>query len=217
MKKIPVTLFIVSALLFILPEKTEAQSLKDILKSETAQKVIDAVKEATALKFEDLQGTWQYKGAACQFKSEELLQKAGGIALGETMEGKLEKAYEKAGIRTGNFSYTFNHDSTFTCQIGKKELKGTYAYDSSNQILTLSHGALNVENNDRSLVVKSCHSAMRVQLSGKKDGTTFLFNADRLLKLVTLLSGYSKSSTLSAVNKVAQQYDGMMLGFDLQK
>ena len=158
MKKIPVTLFIVSALLF-LPEKTEAQSLKDILKSETAQKVIDAVKEATALKFEDLQGTWQYKGAACQFKSEELLQKAAGIALGETMEGKLEKAYEKAGIRTGNFSYTFNHDSTFTCQIGKKEL----------------------------------------------------------LKLVTLLSGYSKSSTLSAVNKVAQQYNGMMLGFDLQK
>ena len=109
---------------------------------------------------------------------------------------------EKAGIRTGNFSYTFNHDSTFTCQIGKKELKGTYAYDSSNQILTLSYfGLLNTE----------------VQLSGKKDGTAFLFNADRLLKLVTLLSGYSKSSTLSAVNKVAQQYDGMMLGFDLQK
>ena len=149
-----------------------------------------------------MQGTWQYKGAACQFKSEELLQKAGGIALGETMEGKLEKAYEKAGIRTGNFSYTFNHDSTFTCQIGKKELKGSYAYDSSKQILTLSYfGLLNTE----------------VQLSGKKDGTAFLFNADRLLKLVTLLSGYSKSSTLSAVNKVAQQYNGMMLGFDLQK
>ena len=37
MKKIPVTLFIVSALLFILPEKTEAQSLKDILKSESTQ------------------------------------------------------------------------------------------------------------------------------------------------------------------------------------
>ena len=28
MKKIPVTLFVVSALFFILPEKTEAQSLK---------------------------------------------------------------------------------------------------------------------------------------------------------------------------------------------
>lgn len=202
MKKISVTLFAVSTLFFIHPGKTEAQSLKDILKSETAQKVINAVKEATALKFEDLQGTWQYQGAACQFKSEELLQKAGGIALGETMKDKLEKAYEKAGIRTGNFSYTFNSDSTFTCQIGKKELKGTYAYDNSNQVLTLSYfGLLNTE----------------VQLSKKNDGTTFLFNADRLLKLVTLLSGYSKSSTLSAVNKVAQQYDGMMLGFDLQK
>ncbi len=30
-----------------------------------------------------------------------------------------------------------------------------------NQILTLSHGALNIAKNDRSLVVKSCHSAMR--------------------------------------------------------
>ena len=30
-----------------------------------------------------------------------------------------------------------------------------------NQILTLSHGALNVAKNDRSLVMKSCHSAMR--------------------------------------------------------
>ena len=118
------------------------------------------------------------------------------------MEGKLEKAYEKAGIRAGNFSYTFNNDSTFTCQIGKKELKGTYAYDISNQVLTLSYlGLLNTE----------------VQLSRKNDGTAFLFNADRLLKLVTLLSGYSKSGTLSAVNKIAQQYDGMMLGFDLQK
>ena len=92
MKKDPGYLICSLGFIFHPPEKTEAQSLKDILKSETAQKVIDAVKEATALKFEDLQGTWQYKGAACQFKSEELLQKAGGIALGETMEGKLEKS-----------------------------------------------------------------------------------------------------------------------------
>ena len=50
MKKIPVTLFVVSALFFILPEKTEAQSLKDILKSETAQKVIDAVSDSTQIR-----------------------------------------------------------------------------------------------------------------------------------------------------------------------
>ena len=48
-------------------------------------------------------------------------------------------------------------------------------------------------------------------------GISILFDADRLLKFVTLLSGISKSSTLAAVGKVAAQYDGMRLGFELKQ
>ena len=73
-------------------EHVQAQSIKDILNSDAAQKVLNAVKQINALKIEDFWGTWQYQKPACQFKSDELLQKAGGIALAESLEKKLETA-----------------------------------------------------------------------------------------------------------------------------
>ena len=202
MKKILILSCVCSSLSLVYSGSVRAQSLKDILKSEKAQQVLQAVKKVTAFKWEDLQGTWQYKSAACQFKSDDLLQQAGGVALAEGVEQKLEAAYQKVGIKAGNFSYTFCKDSTFTCQIGKKKLNGTYTYDASQQMLVLSYFRL---------------FKADVQLNRSSDGITLLYNADHLLKLVTVLSSYSKSSTLSAVNKVAEQYDGMLLGFDLKR
>ncbi|MFR3853533.1 MAG: lipocalin-like domain-containing protein [Odoribacter splanchnicus] len=43
-----------------------AQSLEDLLKSESAKKMLNTVKEKTGVK--SIEGTWQYEGAACQFK-----------------------------------------------------------------------------------------------------------------------------------------------------
>lgn len=202
MKKILILSFVFAGLMLVYSGSARAQSLKDILKSEKAQQVLQAVKKITAFRWEDLQGTWQYKGAACQFKSDDLLQQAGGIAMAEGVEQKLEVAYQKAGIKVGNFSYTFCSDSTFTCQIGKKKLKGTYTYDVSQQVLTLSYFRL---------------FQADVQLSRNSDGIALLYNADHLLELVSLFSSYSKNPTLSAVGKVAEQYDGMLLGFDLKR
>ena len=45
-----------------------------------------------------------------RFKSDYLLQKAGGIAMAEGMKTKLEAAYVKAGIVSGKLSYTFSAD-----------------------------------------------------------------------------------------------------------
>ena len=177
-----------------------AQSLEDLLKSESAKKMLNTVKEKTGVK--SIEGTWQYEGAACQFKSDDLLQKAGGIAMAEGMKTKLEAAYAKAGIVSGKLSYTFSADSTFTSQFGQKTFKGTYSYNASTGILTLNY-----------------YSLFRMEASVVKTlkGISTLYDADRLLKFVTLLSGISKSSTLAAVGKVAAQYDGMRLGFELKK
>ena len=171
-----------------------AQSLEDLLKSESAKKMLNTVKEKTGVK--SIEGTWQYEGAACQFKSDDLLQKAGGIAMAEGMKTKLEAAYAKAGIVSGKLSYTFSADSTFTSQFGQKTFKA------STGILTLNY-----------------YSLFRMEASVVKTlkGISILFDADRLLKFVTLLSGISKSSTLAAVGKVAAQYDGMRLGFELKQ
>ena len=136
--------------------------------------MLNTVKEKTGVK--SIEGTWQYEGAACQFKSDDLLQKAGGIAMAEGMKTKLEAAYAKAGIVSGKLSYTFSADSTFTSQFGQKTFKGTYSYNASTGILTLNY-----------------YSLFRMEASVVKTlkGLSILFDDDRLLKFVTLLSGIS--------------------------
>lgn len=54
-----------------------------------------------------------------------------------------------------------------------------------------------------------------VVISG--DELSLLFNADKLLDFLTKLSSISDNSTLKLVNKLASEYDGMMLGFELKK
>ena len=44
-----------------------------------------------------------------------------------------------------------------------------------------------------------------------------LFESDKLLKLITFLSSKSSNSTLKSIGSLANSYDGMMLGFSLQK
>lgn len=176
----------------------KAQNLENILK----QKVGKVVGQLTKVEAKDLVGTWVFQGSACQFESEELLQKAGGVVLAESVEKKLDDVYGKAGISGGNLSYTFNADSTFTCLTGKRKMKGTYSYNASDGKLVLKYYSL-------------LTSEARVAKNGS--GISLLFDADRLLKLVVLLSNFSDNTVLQGVGKVAGQYDGMLLGFELAR
>ena len=44
-----------------------------------------------------------------------------------------------------------------------------------------------------------------------------LFNSDKLLKLMTFLGSKTNSTALKTVSSLAENYDGMMLGFGLKK
>ena len=44
-----------------------------------------------------------------------------------------------------------------------------------------------------------------------------LFPSDRLLDLISFLASKSNNATLQSINSLAESYDGMMLGFTLQK
>ena len=54
-----------------------------------------------------------------------------------------------------------------------------------------------------------------VVLTGSR--LTLLFQADKLLDFLTKVSSISNGKAMSAVNKLATTYDGLMLGFDLDK
>ena len=51
---------------------------------------------------------------------------------------------------------------------------------------------------------------------GKKK-LDLLFNSDKLLKLMTFLGSKTNSTALKTVSSLAENYDGMMLGFGLKK
>ena len=108
----------------------------------------------------------------------------------------------RVGIKEGQMSFTFNADSTFTAKVGAKSIKGTYSYDASTQNASLKFMKL---------------IPLNAKINCTSANMDLLFNSDKLLKLITLISSKSNNSTLKTIGSLANSYDGMMLGFTLRK
>ncbi len=186
---------------------SQAQSLKDLLNSSAVKETISAL-TGNRLTGATLPGTWQYSAPACQFESDDLLKKAGGSLVSSQIENKLADYYAKVGIQSGSFCFVFAADSTFSITSGLRTLSGVYTLDEEAQTLAL---AVTVAHTGIRLATLNTH----VSLSGDK--LSILFDADKILNLITLLANASGSSTLQAIGSLSGQYDGMRLGFELKK
>lgn len=176
---------------------TCAQSLKDLFNKEN---VTNIIKEVTGNKTFNIEGTWNYKGTACEFESDNLLKKAGGALASSALENKLDEYCLKAGIKPGSFNYTFKADSTFTNTYGKKTFRGKYSIN--NDTVTLKYFGL---------------VAFQAKANTSNNNLVLLFDADKLLKLMSTLGNMSKSTAMQTLSNLADQYDGARLGFDLSK
>lgn len=183
----------------LLTTNSHAQSLKDLLNKENIEKAVNAISGKTSV---DMTGSWSYTGAAIEFKSDNLLQKAGGAVAATAAEKKLDEQLAKVGIKAGQMSFTFAADSTFNVNIGKKNLKGTYSYDSSTQKVNLKFVKL---------------IAMNAKVSTTASNMDLLFDSDKLLQLLTFLSSKSSNATLKGIGSLANKYDGMMTGFSMTR
>ena len=187
--------------LLLIPGNMKGQSLKDILNSSAVKNAVTSVTGGKAVTFENLQGTWQLEG------DNALKNVAGSLAATEA-EKKMKEYCAKVGIVEGVFNYVFNSDSTFTSALKRGSLKGTYSVSPEDKTVTLRY---TVGNKKLTVSTLTAH----VILSGNE--LTLLFNADKLLKFLSTVSSISSNTTLKAINKLASEYDGMMLGFDLKK
>ena len=192
--------FAVLITLLLVPTVNRAQSIKDLFNKDNISKVVNAVTGHTETV--DMTGTWRYTGSAIEFESENLLKKAGGTVAASAAEQKLDEQLAKVGIKEGQLSFTFNADSTFVSTLGKRKLNGTYSYDAGTQMLHLRYMKLITMNS------KVNYTTQQMDL---------LFEADKLLKLITFLSSKSSSATLKAISSLADSYDGMMLGYELKR
>ena len=191
-------LFCVLALLCAFAVQADAQNLKDILTGVVKQVVGDKATTVTSII-----GTWNYVGPECQLKGDDLLKNIGGDAAGGEVEKKLESIYNKVGLNT--ISYTFNEDKTCSYTIKGKTTQGTYEFDAEAKTVTIKGGKLGVKTTAHIVTLGS--------------NMSFLYDADKLLSVVKTITGVaSKLNTQAAtINKLAEQFDGLMLGFELKK
>ena len=149
----------------------------------------------------DLCHTWKYSKPGCAFTSENLLAKAGGEIAASKVENKLEGYYKKFGFSSSNTYFTFNTDGTFSAKIDGKAWNGTYTFDEKPHAIQL-----------KGLLLSASGYATKTT-----NGISLLFDQKKLLNLIKALSAFKGSSTLSAVGSIANNYDGMQVGFEMTK
>lgn len=176
---------------------TGAQDLKSILSG-----VAKAVVRNKATTASSIIGTWTYSGPECQFESENLLAKAGGEMAAKEVEEKMIAVYNKVGMN--NIRYTFNEDGTYSYQMKKRTVTGSYVFDDAAKTITMT-GKLGLK------------TVAYVTVTG--NDMSMVFKADKLMSILKTITGAASkvNSTAATINSVAEAYDGLMLGFELKK
>ena len=174
-----------------------AQDLKSILSG--VAKAVAGNKATTA---SSIIGTWTYSGPECQFESENLLAKAGGEMAAKEVEEKMIAVYNKVGMN--NIRYTFNEDGTYSYQMKKRTVTGSYVFDDAAKTITMT-GKLGLK------------TVAYVTVTG--NDMSMVFKADKLMSILKTITGAASkvNSTAATINSVAEAYDGLMLGFELKK
>lgn len=174
-----------------------AQDLKFILSG--VAKAVVGNKATTA---SSIIGTWTYSGPECQFESENLLAKAGGEMAAKEVEEKMIAVYNKVGMN--NIRYTFNEDGTYSYQMKKRTVTGSYVFDDAAKTITMT-GKLGLK------------TVAYVTVTG--NDMSMVFKADKLMSILKTITGAASkvNSTAATINSVAEAYDGLMLGFELKK
>ena len=198
MKKI----FTLVAGVFLFATTLSAQSLTDFLKG-AATSVVDEItggKATEAL----LPGSWSYADPAVRLVGSDVLADMLANTATQTIESKLKKAYEYAGIKSGACSFTFDKDGVFSMMVGKRTLSGTYTFEAATHKLQLLF--------DSSLIKLG---AMTGYAFIDGDNVDLVFDCPKLFDLIVKLG--AKVSSLSALTAIVEKYDGMMLGFSLTR
>ncbi|MBQ8422121.1 MAG: DUF4923 family protein [Bacteroidales bacterium] len=208
MKNIFKTLLFAGALC-IAGQTASAQSLKDLLnKVKGSSAVQEVVETVTGVSLQaDIKGTWNYSGIAVKLESENLLKSTAANLAASQIEEKLDGYASKIGLKSGTFGFTFSEDGTFSTTFKGKSISGTYALDEASKTLTLTYG--------KSSVMKGF--SMKATANVTSSQLDLMFNADKLLSFIEKLSSTTDNSTLSSIAAIAEQYDGMLLGFELSK
>lgn len=151
----------------------------------------------------DLVGTWNFQSVDCVFETENFLMKAGGEVAAAQIETKLNETFSKFGVVPGACNFTFNNDNTYSAQISALPISGQYVLDADNKKLTMTYLA--------------GLGTMTPNIVKNGNKISLLYEADKLLAIAQKFAAMSGNTSLQALADLASQYDGLMIGLELQK
>jgi hypothetical protein len=166
--------------------------------------IANAIKSVIGLdkvKQQNLIGEWKYKGPGCAFMSENLLAKAGGEMAAVQIEEKLLPYYQQVNVSSSNTQITFKEDGTFSSKIVGTPFNGKYTFDEESQKITLKGLFLSV----------NCYAKKEL------GGISILFEANKLLTVLQTMSAMSGNKDLQTIGDLSKKYDGVRVGFDMNK
>lgn len=146
-------------------------------------------------------GEWCYNKPSVQARGTSFVGKLGKPIAKSKLKKKLDKAFKKLKIGKRWNSLTLSPDGQWALDVVGMKMKGKYTYDPAAGQLTLKWHGVPL----RSVV--------------KRDGKRMhlLFDTDHLLSLLRIIGGFSSSETLKALSFLSDNFDDVMVGFELKQ
>ncbi len=210
----------IAAIVSLSSMTAQAQSLKDILgglagssdSTKTSSSnplgalgsVLGNVLANDKFTVDDIVGSWNYSSPAVSFQSDNALKKIGGAGAATAVENKLAPYYKTIGLTSTTL--TVDADHNFTMKLGVAQLKGTIekAEDGGLVFAFNAFGKIGLG---------------KVSAHATKAGSTLnlTFDATKLIQILTKVAGVLNNTTLKAVTDLVNSYDGIYIGFKLNK
>lgn len=183
-----------------------AWDIKDLLggAGETVENLIEGVFTKSNLTVEDICGEWITDGSAVSFKSDNFLQKAGGVAAAAAIETKINPYYEQLGLN--NAVMTIRNDGTFTFKAKMITLQGTLSSngDGTFEFEFKAFGKMSLG-----------RLTAYVQKSGNH--ADIMFDATKLKTLVATIAKYTGTTMAKTAASILDSYEGLCVGFGMEK
>lgn len=204
---------IIASTLLVTPVCANAQSLGDLLNGlgggsssglgDVLGNVIEGVFTKTNLSLEDLVGEYVSEGPAVTFKSENLLQKAGGIAGAATIESKLKPYYEKYGLI--GMTLTVDESANFSMKVKGISLNGTITKNESDGTFDFNFKVVGISLGKFTAYVEKSGSTLKL-----------MFDASKLKDIISAIAKFTGNSMASALGSILDSYDGACIGFKMK-
>ena len=188
-----------------------AQSLGDLLgglggnnsgSGNVLTNIIEGVFTKSNLSLADLTGEYKAQGPAVTFKSDNLLQKAGGIAGAATIESKLNPYYEQYGLN--NMTLTVDENANFTMKVKALSLKGTITKNDSEGTFDFNFNIAGINLGKFTAYIEK---------SGKN--LNLMFDASKLKDIISAIAKFTGNSMAKALGSILDSYDGACIGWKM--